>query len=711
VAGQYTFELTVTDDKGATSKAQVKVTVNAAANQSPVANAGTNKNITLPLNTVSLDGSASTDADGIIASYKWVKISGGSAAIGNDAVSKTTISGLAEGQYTFELTVTDDKGAASKAQVKVTVNAAVNQSPVANAGSNLTITLPLDSVRLDGSKSNDPDGTIVSYAWTKIAGGSGTITNANTAIASVSGLSAGQYTFELSVKDNKGVTAKEQVKVTVNAIANKLPIANAGANLTLPFGTGSVTLDGSKSSDPDGTITAYKWALISGVAVTISDSTISKPVVSNLQGGQYTFELTVTDNKGATSKAQVKIIVNLSSNQSPVADAGANQVINLVGSNTSTKLDGTRSSDPDGTIVNYNWTKVDGPSAVTITNVNTATPILSGLIEGVYTFELTVTDNRGASTKAQVKVTIQRAGNEPPVADAGADPTIMLPGIKSTGSVKLDGTGSYDPDGTIVFYNWMKIAGTSAVTINNVNTNAPTVSGLKAGQYTFELTVTDNAGATTKDQVTIFVNPAADDAPVADAGSDRTITSPESTTVLDGSASHDNQGSLSYSWEQVQGPATSAISAATSSKITVNNLAIGEYIFRLTVTNSRGVKASDDVKVIVVDGSQTFAEVDLYPNPASDVINAKITSDSIGVVVLNIYDLNGRAVKKVELSKQLVDNLRQQVQRRNVNNTQINTTQAYFTLPVNIASLGKGVYILETIIDKRIRATSKFVKY
>ena len=713
VQGTYILKLTVKDNGNSTASDSVIITVNAAANQPPVANAGSNQVITLPTNSVTLNGSASSDPDGSIASYAWVKTAGGTATLSNANSSSATAGNLQAGQYTFELTVTDNRGASSRKTVRVTVLNSTDQNPIADAGVSQSITLPVNSATLNGNGSLDPDGTISTYTWSKVSGpAQGNITGANQSITTVNNLVQGIYIFKLTVADNNGITASDSVTVTVNAATNQLPVADAGVNQTLPFGTSSVTLDGSKSSDPDGTITAYKWTLISGAAVTISDSAISKPVITGLEGGQYIFELTVTDDKGASSKTQVKIIVNLISNQPPVADAGANQVIALPVN--SIKLDATQSSDPDGTIESFSWMKTEGPSAVTITNVSTSTPVVSGLVEGVYTFELTVTDNRGASTVAQVKVTVLKAAaNEPPVADAGVDQTVTLPNsnTKSTASVKLDGSGSYDPDGTIVFYSWMKIDGVSAVTINNVNTDAPTVSGLQAGQYTFELTVTDNVGAITKDQVTIFVNPAADQGPVADAGSDKTIVTPESTTVLDGSASHDNQGGVSYNWEQVRGPAVSSISALSTSKITVKDLEIGEYIFKLTVTNSRGVKASDEVKVIVVDGSNGYAQMDLYPNPASDMINAKISSDSIGVVVLNIYDLNGRAVKKVELSKQLVDNLRQQVQRRDVNNTQPNTTQSYFTLPVNIASLAKGIYILETIIDRRTRVTSKFVKY
>src|SRR5205085_8258874 len=137
---------------------------------------------------------------------------------------------------------------------------------------------------------------------------------------------------------------------------------------------------------------------------------------------------------GASAAAQVKISVNLSSNQPPVANAGANQNVLLPAN--SAKLDGSASTDPDGTIAFYSWTRKDGPSAETIANVNTATPTVSGLVAGQYTFELTVTDNRGVSTKAQVKITVKEGTNELPVADAGVDQTVTLP----LSGVKLDGT-------------------------------------------------------------------------------------------------------------------------------------------------------------------------------------------------------------------------------------------------------------------------------
>ena len=150
-AGTYRFELTVTDNKGAIAKDTVQVTVNEAANIPPTADAGKDQTITLPTNSVNLDGTGA-DEDGTIASYQWTKISGpNSGSINNGNSSSATATNLSAGTYRFELTVTDNKGAIAKDTVQVTVNEAANIPPTADAGNNQTITLPTNSVNLDGT--------------------------------------------------------------------------------------------------------------------------------------------------------------------------------------------------------------------------------------------------------------------------------------------------------------------------------------------------------------------------------------------------------------------------------------------------------------------------------------------------------------------------------------------------------------------------------
>ena len=147
----------------------MQVTVNAAANIPPVADAGADQTITLPVNSIILTGSGS-DVDGTIAGYQWTKISGPSSYnIANPTTAATDISGFVQGVYQFQLKVTDNSGATSTDIMQVTVNAAANIPPVANAGPDNVITLPVNALTVSGS-GNDVDGTIVNYQWTKISG-------------------------------------------------------------------------------------------------------------------------------------------------------------------------------------------------------------------------------------------------------------------------------------------------------------------------------------------------------------------------------------------------------------------------------------------------------------------------------------------------------------------------------------------------------------
>lgn len=84
-------------------------------------------------------------------------------------------------------------------------------------------------------------------------------------------------------------------------------------------------------------------------------------------------------------------------------------------------------SDVDGTVVSYQWKQVSGPANPTIVTPNAATTVVKDYsVPGVYVYELTVTDNQGATGVADTKVTVL-AANKPPVAVAGADITIQLP--------------------------------------------------------------------------------------------------------------------------------------------------------------------------------------------------------------------------------------------------------------------------------------------
>lgn len=185
-------------------------------NIAPVVSAGADKSITLPTNSTYMQGSAS-DSDGSIASYQWSKISGSTASMSGTTSSKLTVSNLVAGTYTFRLTVKDNKGTSKYDDVKVTVgsttSSTTNTVQYVTAGSDRTLYLPSNWTYLPGS-AGDPDG-IASYLWTKVSGGYAKIEYANTSRSRVSGLVAGTYTFRLTVKDKKGATRYDDVRVIV----------------------------------------------------------------------------------------------------------------------------------------------------------------------------------------------------------------------------------------------------------------------------------------------------------------------------------------------------------------------------------------------------------------------------------------------------------------------------------------------------------------
>jgi hypothetical protein len=95
-----------------------------------------------------------------------------------------------------------------------------NASPTSAAGGDQAISLPANSVTVDGSSSFDPDGTISSYSWSKIAGpATFTIVSPTSASTDINNLIVGQYTFRLTVTDNLGATATDDVIITVSSVA------------------------------------------------------------------------------------------------------------------------------------------------------------------------------------------------------------------------------------------------------------------------------------------------------------------------------------------------------------------------------------------------------------------------------------------------------------------------------------------------------------
>ncbi|MGH1550676.1 PKD domain-containing protein [Leifsonia poae] len=317
----------------------------------------------------STDASASTDPDGTITGYAW---NWGDGATGTGATASHTYG--AAGTYTVTLTVTDNASATATTSQQVTVAPIPNQPPTASFS---TTTSGL-TVNSDASASSDPDGTIVDYAWNWGDGATGSGVTSNHTYAA-----GGTYTVTLTTKDNSNATTSSTKQVTVTA-PNQPPTAAFTSS-----STGLVlSVDGSTSSDPDGTIGSYAWNF--GDGGTASGATASHTYAS---AGTYTVTLTVTDNQSATGTTTKQVTVT-AANQPPTA-AFTSSSAGLVLS-----VDGSTSSDPDGTIGSYAWNFGDGGTASGATASHTYASA------GTYTVTLTVTDNQSATGTTTKQVTV-----------------------------------------------------------------------------------------------------------------------------------------------------------------------------------------------------------------------------------------------------------------------------------------------------------------
>ncbi len=187
--------------------------------------------------------------------------------------------------------------------------APVNQAPVADAGNDQSISGG-DLITLDASGSSDPDGDALEYQWTQTAGPTVILESpAEESTSFVAPNTTGTLRFAVTVTDPGGLYSSDTVNITVQAVENLAPVADAGEHRSVDGGA-FVSLDGTGSFDLDGDPVTYMWLQTAGVAVELSaDDAISPHFTAPNIDGSLEFELTVDDGQGLSSNDTTTVTI------------------------------------------------------------------------------------------------------------------------------------------------------------------------------------------------------------------------------------------------------------------------------------------------------------------------------------------------------------------------------------------------------------------
>ncbi|WP_254280241.1 PKD domain-containing protein [Haloarcula marina] len=336
-----------------------------------------------------------------------------------------------------------------------------------------------------------------------------------------------------------GERATDETTAIVELVANDPPTADSGDDQTVQSGE-SVELNATGSADPDGDALTYSWTETTSSGVTLTDADTATPTFTAPDVDSETtlsFEVTVTDDSGASDTDTVNVSVeplpdpanfDVSNLNAPASATQGDEIdvaadVTNTGDESATQTiefridtDGDDQLSDESAVVTEDVT-LDGGESTTVefTGIDT-----SGLVPGDYAHGVLSEDDTETTT-----LTIEQA-NRPPTADAGDDRTVA-----EVTAVELNATGSADPDGDPLTYRWTEATNTG-VTLTDADTATPTFTSPavdSATTLTFEVTVTDESGATDTDTVNVTVQPTTVTEAVASYGSgdDATIEDDE----------------------------------------------------------------------------------------------------------------------------------------------------------------------------------------
>ena len=393
-AGDFVLSLVVNDGRVNSAPDTVIVTT---SNSAPVADAGADQTVAIGA-LVTLDGSASSDADGNLLSYAWSLLSrpttSSAVLLGADS-STPSFAADANGDYVVQLIVND--GLADSEADTVLIST-INSAPVANAGPDQTVR-PGDTVTLDGNASSDSDNDPLSFDWALTVrpdGSSAALDLDNYPIVQFTADLAGLYVAQLIVNDGRVASDPDTAQVTAR---DNVPTAVPDTATTPEDAAVLIDVLGNDTDPLGGTLTPEVTASpMHGTAIVQGSGILYTPTAD--YNGSDSFSYRVSNAEATSSAALVSVTVT-PVNDPPVAvddaastGAGAAVVIDVLAND----------SDVDGDSLTITAVGVPGNGAASTDGVTiTYTPDAG--FSGEDSFSYTISDGSLEST-ANVSVTV-----------------------------------------------------------------------------------------------------------------------------------------------------------------------------------------------------------------------------------------------------------------------------------------------------------------
>ena len=581
VAGSSVATLYVRDACGASAPATTVVT---ATNHAPTAAAGADQHVA-PGDTVTLDGSASSDADQDPITYQWsliVRPAGSAAALTLATAKSPKFVADQPGTYVALLLVSDAAATSAPAQVVVQAGnpgdcvappTAVT-GPAVTAAKHTSVQLAGGALGAHGS---------VTYAWkfdAIPAGSSATISSPSVYNASFTADVSGVYVASLVVRDACGQSAASTTVVTV---ANRRPVAAGGPDQHVMPGD-TVTLDGSASSDPDQDALTYRWSFLSvppGSSATFSSPTTKSTTLVPDVYGNYLVLLVVSDGEAFSDPVQVLVQAGVTGPgagcipaAAPVASAGHDQTISY----GSVFLDGSASTTGRAGTLGYRWTLTSAPagSNAYFDNASIARTFLNTDRPGVFVVSLVVNDGCANSAPATARMTRPNTVPTATIYGPYQPVPVLLPVVLQS--------SAYDPDNDTLTFQWQVVSAPqgSTAALSSATAIQPTFAPDVAGTYSISLVVSDGVSSSQPASATFT---AVNQPPLAGVGPDQ-ASGLGATVNLDGSTSADpSHRTLTYAWTlQTPGGSAATLSATNVVKPTFVSDVAGVYKAKLAVS-------------------------------------------------------------------------------------------------------------------------------